>query len=65
TGRDSFFRSAENKLQMMRFKGESWELFGPLMSGEKNSRAGVSCTRVIASRKAADQSRLRHSGMVR
>jgi hypothetical protein len=49
----------------MRFKGESWELFGPLMSGEKNSRAGVSCTRVIASRKAADQSRLRHSGMVR
>jgi branched-chain amino acid transport system substrate-binding protein len=25
------------QLQMMRFKGESWELFGPLMSGEKNS----------------------------
>jgi len=24
-------------LQMQRFKGESWELFGPLMSGEKNS----------------------------
>src|ERR1700737_719007 len=24
------------QLQMMRFKGESWELFGPLMSGEKN-----------------------------
>jgi branched-chain amino acid transport system substrate-binding protein len=25
------------QLQMMRFKGESWELFGPIMSGEKNS----------------------------
>jgi branched-chain amino acid transport system substrate-binding protein len=25
------------QLQMMRFRGESWELFGPLMSGEKNS----------------------------
>jgi ABC-type branched-subunit amino acid transport system substrate-binding protein len=25
------------QLQMMKFKGESWELFGPLMSGEKNS----------------------------
>jgi branched-chain amino acid transport system substrate-binding protein len=25
------------QLQMMRFKGESWDLFGPLMSGEKNS----------------------------
>ncbi len=25
------------QLQMMRFKGESWELFGPLMSGEKGS----------------------------
>lgn len=25
------------QLQMMRFKGESWELFGPLMSGEKES----------------------------
>jgi branched-chain amino acid transport system substrate-binding protein len=25
------------QLQMMRFKGESRELFGPLMSGEKNS----------------------------
>jgi len=25
------------QLQMERFKGESWELFGPLMSGEKNS----------------------------
>ena len=25
------------QLQMMRFKGESWELFGPLMSGEKHS----------------------------
>jgi branched-chain amino acid transport system substrate-binding protein len=25
------------QLQMIRFKGESWELFGPLMSGEKNS----------------------------
>jgi branched-chain amino acid transport system substrate-binding protein len=25
------------QLQMMRFKGESCELFGPLMSGEKNS----------------------------
>jgi ABC-type branched-subunit amino acid transport system substrate-binding protein len=25
------------QLQMMRFKGESWELFGPLMSGEKDS----------------------------
>jgi branched-chain amino acid transport system substrate-binding protein len=24
------------QLQMMRFKGESWELFGPLMSGEKS-----------------------------
>ena len=26
------------QLQMMRFKGESWELFGPLMSGEKRVR---------------------------
>jgi branched-chain amino acid transport system substrate-binding protein len=25
------------QLQMMRFKGESWDLFGPLMSGEKSS----------------------------
>jgi branched-chain amino acid transport system substrate-binding protein len=25
------------QLQMMRFKGDSWELFGPIMSGEKNS----------------------------
>jgi branched-chain amino acid transport system substrate-binding protein len=25
------------QLQMMRFKGESWELFGPVVSGEKNS----------------------------
>jgi branched-chain amino acid transport system substrate-binding protein len=25
------------QLQMMRFKGETWELFGPIMSGEKNS----------------------------
>ena len=25
------------QLQMQRFKGESWELFGPVMSGEKNS----------------------------
>jgi ABC-type branched-subunit amino acid transport system substrate-binding protein len=25
------------QLQMMRFKGESWERFGPVMSGEKNS----------------------------
>jgi branched-chain amino acid transport system substrate-binding protein len=25
------------QLQMMRFKGESWKLFGPVMSGEKNS----------------------------
>jgi branched-chain amino acid transport system substrate-binding protein len=25
------------QFQMMRFKGESWELFGPVMSGEKNS----------------------------
>ena len=25
------------QLQMMRFKDESWELFGPVMSGEKNS----------------------------
>jgi len=25
------------QLQMMKFKGESWDLFGPLMSGEKNS----------------------------
>jgi len=25
------------QLQMMRFKGASWELFGPIMSGEKNS----------------------------
>jgi len=24
------------QLQMMRFKGESWELFGPIMSGEKS-----------------------------
>jgi branched-chain amino acid transport system substrate-binding protein len=25
------------QLQMMRFQGESWKLFGPMMSGEKNS----------------------------
>ena len=25
------------QLQMQKFKGESWELFGPVMSGEKNS----------------------------
>jgi branched-chain amino acid transport system substrate-binding protein len=25
------------QLQMMRFQGESWKLFGPVMSGEKNS----------------------------
>ena len=25
------------QLQMMHFKGESWERFGPIMSGEKNS----------------------------
>jgi branched-chain amino acid transport system substrate-binding protein len=25
------------QLQMMRFKGESWQLFGPVMSGEKSS----------------------------
>jgi branched-chain amino acid transport system substrate-binding protein len=25
------------QLQMQQFKGESWELFGPLLSGEKNS----------------------------
>jgi branched-chain amino acid transport system substrate-binding protein len=25
------------QLQMMRFQGESWQLFGPVMSGEKNS----------------------------
>jgi branched-chain amino acid transport system substrate-binding protein len=25
------------QLQMMRFKGENWELFGPVMSGEKGS----------------------------
>ena len=25
------------QLQMMRFKGEGWERFGPMMSGEKNS----------------------------
>src|SRR3984885_8640774 len=25
------------QLQMMKFKGESWELFGPVMSGEKSS----------------------------
>jgi branched-chain amino acid transport system substrate-binding protein len=25
------------QLQMMRFRGDSWELFGPIMSGEKNS----------------------------
>src|SRR5882757_3862785 len=25
------------QLQMMKFKGESWELFGPIMSGEKSS----------------------------
>jgi branched-chain amino acid transport system substrate-binding protein len=25
------------QLQMMRFKGETWELFGPVMSGEKSS----------------------------
>jgi len=30
------------QLQMMKFKGESWELFGPLMSGEKNRRARFS-----------------------
>ena len=27
------------QLQMMRFKGESWELFGPLMSGGESRRA--------------------------
>ena len=30
-------RAPLEQLQMMRFKGESRELFGPLMSGEKNS----------------------------
>jgi hypothetical protein len=25
------------QLQMMRFKGETWERFGPVMSGEKSS----------------------------
>jgi branched-chain amino acid transport system substrate-binding protein len=25
------------QLQMMRFKGETWDLFGPILSGEKNS----------------------------
>jgi branched-chain amino acid transport system substrate-binding protein len=25
------------QLQMMRCRGEHWELFGPIMSGEKNS----------------------------
>ena len=28
------------QLQMMKFKGESWELFGPLMSGEKTRKVG-------------------------
>ncbi|MDB5485595.1 MAG: branched-chain amino acid transporter substrate-binding protein [Tardiphaga sp.] len=35
TGPDDF--APLEQLQMMRFKGESWELFGPMMSGEKNS----------------------------
>lgn len=34
TGRDDF---ALEQLQMMRFKGESWERFGPVMSGAKGS----------------------------
>ena len=25
------------QLQMQRFEGETWQLFGPVMSGEKNS----------------------------
>ncbi|MDB5548548.1 MAG: branched-chain amino acid transporter substrate-binding protein [Tardiphaga sp.] len=35
TGPDDF--APLEQLQMMRFKGESWELFGPMISGEKNS----------------------------
>jgi branched-chain amino acid transport system substrate-binding protein len=35
TGPNDF--SPIEQLQMMRFKGESWERFGPVMSGEKSS----------------------------
>ena len=35
TGPDDY--APIEQLQMMRFKGESWERFGPIMSGEKNS----------------------------
>jgi len=35
TGPNDFFPIKQ--MQMMRFKGESWERFGPVMSGEKNS----------------------------
>ncbi|MGY3587257.1 branched-chain amino acid transport system substrate-binding protein [Bradyrhizobium sp. USDA 4341] len=35
TGPDDY--APIEQLQMMRFKGESWERFGPVMSGEKNS----------------------------
>ena len=35
TGPDDY--APIEQLQMMRFKGESWERFGPIMSGEKSS----------------------------
>ncbi|WP_426436302.1 ABC transporter substrate-binding protein [Bradyrhizobium genosp. P] len=35
TGPDDY--APLEQLQMMRFKGESWELFGPIMSGEKGA----------------------------
>jgi ABC-type branched-subunit amino acid transport system substrate-binding protein len=35
TGADDY--APIEQLQMMRFKGESWERFGPIMSGEKSS----------------------------
>ncbi|WP_453963016.1 ABC transporter substrate-binding protein [Bradyrhizobium elkanii] len=35
TGLDDY--APIEQLQMMRFKGESWERFGPIMSGEKSS----------------------------
>jgi branched-chain amino acid transport system substrate-binding protein len=35
TGPNDFFPIKQ--LQMMRFKGESWELFGPVMNGDIGS----------------------------
>ena len=41
------------QLQMMRFKGESWERFGPVMSGEKELVGISGSPRVIASQRVA------------